>query len=326
MILSDTKSTSKPQQTPTPGFHEHVSFETYRGWQAVNNSALKWLDVTPAHYRAYTTGLMPDRDTAALSFGRALHCKLLEPTLFDDRFVIAGRCSALLASGARKGDTCGKSGQVVNRDGDWFCGQHASQGEAPDAHVLSEADAAMVQGAAAAIKGHEIVQLLRKQGGFECSAVAELDGLAFKARFDKWIPGKRGTILDVKKVAVGRAHYAAFQRSLLSPSYGLGCYGYAMQSHLYRRVAEALTGERPRFYFIVVEDAPPFGVQVYQCDETADDLAAHDLARHIQTIKQCTESGVWPGYTNQAGRADVQPIGLPDWYVRQAQQAGVIDE
>lgn len=320
MTASDTVTNNS---APPVGFHSDVAFEVYKAWPALNNSALKWLDVTPSHYRAYVDGLMPDRDTNALTFGRALHCSLLEPTLFGERFIVAGRCSALLASGTRKGDVCGKSGQTINSNGEWFCGVHASQGETPTAQVLSDTDAAMVAGAAKSVRGHEVVKLLRKQGGFECSAVAEVDGVLCKVRFDKWIPGKRGTILDVKKVQVGRAGYHNFQRALLPASCGLSSYGYAMQAHLYSRVAEALTGERPRFYFVVVEDGPPFGVQVYQVDDTAHALAAHDLKRHIETIKQCEKSGVWPGYVNQAGRADVQPIGLPDWYVKQAEQAGV---
>jgi hypothetical protein len=323
MIQSDTNSISSEPQRPTPGFYESVSFETYRAWPAVNNSALKWLDVTPAHYRAFVDGRIPDSDSAALTFGRALHCRLLEPTLFDERFIVAGRCGAVMKSGDRQGQPCGAPGKAVGDDGTWFCGKHSGTLPEPSQQVLSDTDAELVMGAAASVKHHKVVNLFRKQGGFECSAVAEIDGLLLKGRFDKWIPGRTGTILDVKKVRVGHAHYAAFQRSLLPASCGMSSYGYAMQAHLYCRIAEVLTGTRPRFMFVLVEDGPPFGVQVYECDSETHAIAGHDLARHIQTIKQCEASGVWPGYTNQAGQADVQPIGLPDWYVRQAQQAGV---
>jgi len=320
MTQSDTDNTK-------PGFYHGLDFEAYRKIPALNNSALKWLEITPAHYRAYADGLMPDKSTDALTFGRALHCRLLEPDLFAARFVVAGTCGALMKSGDRAGQPCGGPGKCEGDDGTWYCGKHAGAWPEPSRDVLSDADAAMVEGAARSVKGHAVVGLLRKQGGFECSAVAEVDGVLCKGRFDKWIPGKRGTILDIKKVQVGKATYQAFQRTLMPSRYGMGCYGYAMQSHLYQRIAEALTGAVPRFLFIVVEDGPPFGVQVFEVDATTDTLAGHELKLHLQTIKLCNESGVWPGYTNQAGKPDVQSIGVPEWYIRQAEQAGVeVDE
>jgi hypothetical protein len=320
MTASDTDNTK-------PGFYPGLDFDLYRAIPATNNGSLKWLDITPSHYRACVDGLLPDDDSAAKRFGRALHCRLLEPTLFAERFIIGGQCGALLKSGERKGEPCGAPGKYQGDDGTWFCGSHSGNLPEPTQDVLSDADAAMVEGAARSVKNHAVVDLLRKQGGFECSAVAEIDGLLCKGRFDKWIPGKRGTILDIKKVQVGKATYQAFQRTLLPGRYGMGCYGYAMQSHLYQRIAEALTGAVPRFLFIVVEDGPPFGVQVFEVDSTTDTLAGHELKLHLQTIKLCEQSGVWPGYVNQAGKPDVQSIGVPEWYIRQAEQAGVnVDE
>src|SRR6478736_1488890 len=51
----------------------------------VSKSALDQINRTPAHYRAWVDGEVR-KETAALGFGRALHCAIFEPADFSFRF------------------------------------------------------------------------------------------------------------------------------------------------------------------------------------------------------------------------------------------------
>jgi hypothetical protein len=52
----------------------------------VSKSALDRIHKSPAHYRAWLEG--GERDTPAMSFGRAFHCYVLEPEVFAATYAV----------------------------------------------------------------------------------------------------------------------------------------------------------------------------------------------------------------------------------------------
>ncbi len=69
----------------TPGIHENVPNDDYHSdTAAVSSSRLKPILVSPAHFLVAGSG----RETKTKAFGSALHCLLLEPEHFDDRYMV----------------------------------------------------------------------------------------------------------------------------------------------------------------------------------------------------------------------------------------------
>ncbi|QDY06130.1 hypothetical protein FJK98_02270 [Micromonospora sp. HM134] len=90
-------------------------------------------------------------------------------------------------------------------------------------------------------------------------------------------------------------------------------HGWHRQADWYQSGIRALgLHADPVVVFIAQEKEPPYLVTVAQPDPTALRIAAHlnREARHL--YRSCTESGRWPGYSD-----DVALISLPGWVERQ---------
>lgn len=117
-------------------------------------------------------------------------------------------------------------------------------------------------------------------------------------------------VVDYKTTADASKH--GFAKSVAN-------FGYHQQAAWYLDGTRALgLADGPAFVFVAQEKAPPFLVGVYQLDE--DSLAAgRALNRQaLERYRDCTESGVWPGYS-----PDVEVIALPRWALRQAEETYV---
>jgi len=129
-------------------------------------------------------------------------------------------------------------------------------------------------------------------------------GLLCKGRADMLRPGL-GMIGDLKTCQ--DASPAAVERSILK-------WGYHRQAAWYTDGARVLGLDWVRhFGFLFVEKLPPYGLGLYRIQDDAVEIGRLQNARLRATVKQCRESGEWPGYSN--GFAD---IGLSAWAIRQA--------
>lgn len=89
-------------------------------------------------------------------------------------------------------------------------------------------------------------------------------------------------------------------------------YGYHVQEVFYRRVYRQLTGRDVDFLFVVQEKAPPYLVNVCQLNDSSVQAGETLVRRALQRYRDCTESGVWPGY--DADTEDgIAHIDLPRW-------------
>ena len=51
---------------------------TYNALPGLNNSGMKWLEKSPAHFKAWKAGQFGE-STPAMELGIAIHCAVLEP-------------------------------------------------------------------------------------------------------------------------------------------------------------------------------------------------------------------------------------------------------
>lgn len=84
---------------PAPGVYAGIPAEEYHAWDALNNTALGFLEQSPTEFLDYVAGDLTI-DTEALRLGRALHEAVLEP----DRFSTDGltRSGATRVAGMRE--------------------------------------------------------------------------------------------------------------------------------------------------------------------------------------------------------------------------------
>jgi hypothetical protein len=86
-------------------------------------------------------------------------------------------------------------------------------------------------------------------------------------------------------------------------------FGYFMQDPWYRDGLAALdVAEDIAFVFIFQEKTPPYVVTVVELDDEAVRLGRMRNDQALQVFRECTATGVWPGYAD-----DVELISLPRW-------------
>lgn len=158
------------------------------------------------------------------------------------------------------------------------------------------------QAMAAAVREHPLAAELLSDGEPEMTSYAQdpVTGVWMRGRFD-WF-GK--SIVDLKTT------WDATPQEFGSKAARLG---YAIQSSWYRLLAE-LNGHPPMgFAFVLVEKDPPYLPAVVVLDEEALDWGAARGAKAREVYRDCTDSGVWPGYQPDGG---FTVVSLPAWAFR----------
>lgn len=297
-------------ECPPSGVYEDVSFDTYATWRAVNSGVIKWGKISPKHFHAAMNGELKSEDTRSMKLGRAIHCMLLEPDTFSDRFVVAGSCSATLKSGDRKGELCGRQSTYMDPTGDWYCGTHEPKDKAPHGmEVITETEMRQAEGVRESLKSSPVMGMLRRPGWSECSIVWEYGGLPIKGRLDRaCLEGSRPTIMDLKKCQPGKATQEEMERAILN-------HGYHIQAAGYVRGIEALTGKTPEFWWIFVEDKPPYDVNVQLASAQVIGIGWQAFKGAIDSYNYAVKNGQIHGYVGPY--REFYPGGLPAFYIRQ---------
>ncbi|GAA3705556.1 hypothetical protein GCM10023081_46930 [Arthrobacter ginkgonis] len=130
----------------------------------------------------------------------------------------------------------------------------------------------------------------------ERSVFWEKSGVPVKCRPDAW---NRGVIVDLKTAV--NADPRDFPKKAMD-------LGYHQSQALYRDGMEALTGDRPRFLFVIVEKEPPHLVSVVELDPDFEALGARLNDQALTIYRECTDTGTWPGYPTPA-----TPLPAPRW-------------
>src|SRR5690606_29876450 len=106
------------------------------------------------HMKAAVEGKFEDADTTALKFGRAVHCRLLEPERYGTDILVATPCQAMTG----KGKPCGARAKNWHQESNtWYCGikSHAPEGCIEPRDYVSEEEAERIERMAKALHDHE---------------------------------------------------------------------------------------------------------------------------------------------------------------------------
>jgi hypothetical protein len=279
-----------------PGIHANVPAELYhrRELGVVNKGALDQLAHTPAHYRAWVDGAEQE-ETPALAFGRALHCAVLEPEVFDRDYIIAREHPYIRVSDRLRNAKKPSQGTL-----DAIAYWDAWEAEMGGKIEISAEDAVALRGMQASVLEHPIAGKLFDGGMPEATAVwtDPRTGLTCKARFDVW---RDDLVLIGDLKSTEDASPAAFARSVAR-------YRYHVQDAHYSAGAAALGFPGVRFVFVGVEKTPPYAVGVYMLDVESASRGAELRDRDMDRLNECLRTDAWPGYAPV-----VHTLALPNW-------------
>lgn len=208
--------------------------------------------------KAYMDGLAKDKKKQ-FSLGRSAHCKILQPSLYWDDFVV-------------------QPVNIGSRNSKAYKEWAATQG---DKEILTEEqyqDTLQMEASIMAEAGEWF-----ESGKSEVSGWLRIsDNVVLKARADKL---HDGLIIDLKTTE--NASYEGCCKAVRN-------YLYHLQSVIYCKVFGV-----PNFAFVFVESDVPYDCHFpFFIDGEKQEQAQQLLDRALVELEQCVETGVYPGYDN----------------------------
>lgn len=263
----------QPEATPvfdwSPGHYLHISNEDYHAAPGISKSGLDLVANNPATYVWQKSAPVDQDKTKAFDLGSALHCRLLEPDEFSDRFIIAPEFNRRSNDGKAEAKAfekeCEDSGKIIM--------------SAEDGHKLD----LMYESAMA----HPVVRWIFDQPGVNESTLVWRDpetGELCRARPDRMLT-EQPIQVDVKKVdGLDRftRHVEEFR--------------YHVQDAMYSEGFERQFGERPAFWFLIVSSTVSGGRYPVDVVELPEDWkeSGHNLYRRdLETYHQCKQDDDW---------------------------------
>lgn len=277
------------------------TFEQYLQIKGLSHTGMKALAISPLRY--WHLFVNPDRpvteSTPAQKLGTALHCAVLEPEEFPNRYVEAldetkypGALRTIehLRDYLRKG---GETPKGTKKD-DVIKQVLAMDPEAPVWDVITSEYGRIntgkimlfpdewerVTGMAAAVTAEPFVQQVMKTGRAEVTKLGELEGIPVKCRLD-WVNDE--WVIDLKTLAApkNKPIDKAVALAIMNEQ-------YYRQAYLYR----TLCG-RKRFAFVFVESEPPYDVRVRELGPVTDgsvnlywEMARLEVKKLLQTYAE----------------------------------------
>ena len=253
----------------------------YRREEGVNQSSLKKILESPAHYQAaLKSKLIP---TPAMEMGTALHCLSLDgKKAFEGQYVKKpnGLSLATKEGKAWKAELGRKKALSEGGKDDPWGSVH---GMAASLERLAYFDPSQED----YIKYNEV------------SVYWEWRGVKCKARLDR-VDIERGLVLDLK--TTDSVEPEIFTKKVV----GLG---YDFQAAYYAKAAEVAYGKPFGFTFVAVERKAPFTVDLFEVDEDMMAEAMFKCEKALDIYRECQANDSWPNR-----EPVIRKLSYPSWY------------
>lgn len=210
------------------------------------------------------------------TFGSALHCHVLEPDHFDERYAVE----------TFEGSTLNKnSGAYKTAKASWI---ESAKGK----DILSVDDHEKIKKMTTNVKA--IAGQLLTGGDAEVAMFGEIDGVMMAGKAD-YINHDLGYIFDVKTTA----SISKFGQSAVD-------YNYLSQSALYIDIMKRITGKEYKFAFILIESASPHMVSIQTAGQDMIEIGRSIYGDMITKYKLWRDEGI----------VDIEKrVRLPKWYL-----------
>lgn len=253
------------------GIVEGMSYEEYAAVDALSGSALMHMRRSPLTYIWNKDNPQPSTDAQKL--GTMIHTAILEPPLLG-KIAVWGLTDE----------------QKVRNGRVWEAFKEANK----DLIILTRGEQSKVADAVDGAYANPIAsQYLMEKGACEVSMfwVDKFTGRYMKGRVDKLIRTKNSaTIIDLKKARSCSPRRFGAQSEHLS---------YHVKAAIYVSGYQALTGIRPSFKWIALEDAKPNECAVYRATPDVLTLGGEIVNSLMARLKECERLDVWPGEVEQ---------------------------
>lgn len=263
-----------------PGIYYDISNEDYHRGDGISKSQLDLIDQSPADFIWQRNAPVDEEKIKALDFGTAVHCLLLEPDEFNNRYKIGPEVNRRTNAGKQEEkeffEMCEKEGITPITHDD-------------NRKLLLMRDSAMA---------HPIAKWCLEATGVAESSIYWKDedtDILCRCRPDKLIQEHRW-IVDVKSTA----DMQRFEKSFYD-------YRYHVQDSFYSDGYKALTGEIPVFCFLAVSttiDCGRYPVRVFVMDEFAKNAGRGSYKENLKTYAECLKTNEWAG---------IRTLSLPYW-------------
>lgn len=234
----------------------------------ISKSGLDHMAKSPAHYQASLQ--MTRKQSPALLLGSAVHCAVLEPDEFGNRYALADY------------DRRTKEGKAAYVE----MQERGIEGLSADIYM-------QVIGMQKSVLNHPLAKDLLQNGDSEVSCFQNINGVHTKARADYL--RKDGILVDLKTTQ--DASKKEFRQSCRK-------YRYANQAAWYTYLF-GMEETVEAFYFIAVESSAPYAVSIYEIDQFSVEKAHEDNMRLFNIYKHCLENDDWPSYPDVIQELDI---------------------
>jgi exodeoxyribonuclease VIII len=271
---------------PRPEMRLTVPEAEYHRLKSVSQSKLaKFIESPKLYHGTYVTGEFPEKTTAAMMLGTALHIAVLEPERFEAEYAGAPACN--------RSTTAGK--KLYNDFVD------ASVGKT----VLTHSDYSDIRGMADGVKQcPHAVELLELPRETELALMwqDEKTGMHLRAKLDALIPDtfSFACVPDVKSTKDPRP--AKFPKSVLD-------FGYWLQAAMYTRAAQLYTGKPAAFAFIAVRSDVPYDCFVVRLDNEWQTAADRLLDEWLAKLKYSIDNDYW----RDPAQDVISTLAMPGW-------------
>ena len=252
---------------------ENMPYRDYAARPGLRATYLKaFAESTPASAEYQRTH---QSDSAALRWGSALHCMILEPERFAAEYTIGGPVNP---------KTNAPYGSETKAFMEWAASQPKP--------ILTREEHRLIVGMADSISAHPLARTIRDgPRKTELSIFWETAGVPCQARLDCVQPR---VIWDIKTCR--EASYRGFLRAI-------GQYSYHMAAAWYLEGAKAvgLINGSCRYLWLAVENAAPYNVAVYEASAELLAAGAEQNCAAVARYLECKDKGVFPAsYANDA--------------------------
>ena len=249
----------------------------YHAGPEISNTAISAACRSMQHYRHYKDHGSDIGAKTALD-GHLVHCAILEPCEFDNRYIISPKFDMRT--------TFGKSGAAEFEEI-----ANGRERITQDQYDMAMKSAENVR--------RSVFFMDFMQGGTPEVSIFWNDsecGLDCRCRPDLLNIGRK-VVIDVKSTTDCRQ----FAKSVMQ-------YSYHQQESFYRAGCREVGIEIERFFFLCIEKILPFAFQVFELEKALVDIGYDRWRKALNDISMAQFSGLYPGYSS-----DIQMIEKPSW-------------
>lgn len=157
--------------------------------------------------------------------------------------------------------------------------------------ILTPAQAVQVDAMAESVLAHPTAKLLfEKEGHSEVSVFDEYLGVKRRGRFD-YLPTEGNIAVDLKTTMDASKHGFASSAAKFK---------YHVQRAHYLDILRRSTGRDIGMLFVVVEKTAPYLTGVRKLNDQFVEMGEAEAMEAVDVFRRCMETGVWPGYSDEA--------------------------